>query len=134
MLFTKEAMSQKEIAAKVGASEQTISKWVNTEGWEKVKISLIKTKQQELQNLYVQLSAQNQAIKDREKQPFANSKEMDVIIKLTGAIKNLENETSVAQAVDVMKGYFDWLRTTDLPEAQRQLPYADSFIKTLFKR
>ena len=85
--------------------------------------------------MYRQLEEQNAAIKKRDEGArFANSKEMDVIIKLTGAIKNLENETTVGQAFDVFQGYFNFLRQIDLKEAQRQTDFADAYIKTLFKK
>jgi uncharacterized protein YjcR len=126
--FIKEDLTQKEIALKVGVSEQTLSKWVNTEGWEKMRISIIKTKGEEIVRLYRMLRDANNEIEEAGRAP--NSKEMDVIIKLTGAIKNLESETSLAQIIDVFKAYFDWLRPVDLPESQKQIVFADSFIKS----
>ena len=40
LLYTKEKITQKEIAARVGVSEVTISKWAKLDSWESLKLNL----------------------------------------------------------------------------------------------
>ena len=53
-LYIYDNLTQKEIAAKVGITEKTLSKWVNDpkENWEMLKSSLTITKAQELKRLH----------------------------------------------------------------------------------
>lgn len=133
IFLTEPSVTQKEIAKRVGTSEVTLSKWVNTEGWEKVRFDSDFQKRENLKKLLIQLKDHNDSIMNREEGLRSpTSKEMDVTIKLTGAIKNLESERTIPQVVDVMKDYFDWLRSRDLEEAKRQLSTVDSYIKHLY--
>lgn len=132
IFLTEPNVFQKDIAKRVGTSEVTLSKWVNTEGWEKIRFDSDFEKRENLKKLHIQLKDHNDSIMSRvEGARLPTSKEMDVTIKLTGAIKNLESERTIPQVVDVMKDYFDWLRQYDLEESKRQLPFYDSYIKSL---
>lgn len=130
LLYTKEDLSQSEIAKKIGVSQQAVSKWAISGEWERLRVSLVRTKSHEIMRLYNQLIQLNSEIEQRESgKQYASSKEMDVIIKLTAAIKNLENEIAVGQVIDVFKEYHDFLNETDSSEAKRQIIYADAFIR-----
>jgi len=130
LLFTKEDLSQSEIAKKTGVSQQTISKWAISGEWERLRASLVRTKSYEIMRLYNQLIQLNSEIENKEAgKRYASSKEMDIIVKLTAAIKNLENEIAVGQVIDVFKEYHDFLNETDSMEAKRQIVYADAFIR-----
>ena len=131
MLFVKENLTQKEIARRIGVSEQTITKWVNTESWEKSKFTNRVIRVQNIQSLQRQLVELNETIEAREKgKRFASSKEMDAIIKLTKAIEILEDDVTVREIIAVFMEYFDWLRAVELDEAKRQMPYHDQFVKS----
>lgn len=133
IFLTEQNATQKDIAKRVGTSEVTLSKWVNTEGWEKVRFDSDFERRENIKKLLIQLKDHNDMIMGRD-EGFRSptSKEMDVTIKLTGAIKNLQSERTIPQVVDVMKDYFDWLGKRDLVEAKRQLPTVDSYIKSLY--
>src|SRR5699024_4139113 len=93
-LFLSEVnLNQKMIAERVGVTERTIGNWIKKYGWRDLRRSLITTKQNQISLLYDQLEFINTTIAEREDKA-ANSKEADVIIKLTGAIQRLEVETS----------------------------------------
>lgn len=64
-LFLTGNYTQKEIAEKVGVQENTVKKWKDEEGWEKLKKSLLVTKMAQLANLYDQLEWQNKYIATR---------------------------------------------------------------------
>ena len=51
LLFTKENLTQGEIAERVGVSRVTINKWANTENWELLKVSITITREEQLKSL-----------------------------------------------------------------------------------
>jgi uncharacterized protein YjcR len=48
-------MSQKEVSAKIGISEQTLSKWGKEDNWDELKKSLLTSRQDSLRRLYAHL-------------------------------------------------------------------------------
>lgn len=48
LLFTKENLTQQEIAERVGVSRVTINKWINSENWEHLKVSITITREEQL--------------------------------------------------------------------------------------
>src|SRR5690606_22226338 len=93
-LFLSENVHQKVIAERVGVTEKTIGRWIEAEGWRRLKRSLLTTKQTQISMLYDQLEWINSDIAARDSK-VASAKEADVIIKLTAAIEKLEVETSI---------------------------------------
>ena len=65
ILYTQQRMSQKDIALKVGVTEKTITKWKEAENWDKLKESLLITKDSQIRMLYTQLENKNQEIATR---------------------------------------------------------------------
>ena len=82
----------------------------------------------------MQLVELNDAIMEREKGfRFANSKEADVLVKLTAAVKQLETDTSVADTIEVLKNFINHVRQEDYVKAKEITALADIFIKTIVK-
>ena len=131
-LFVSEHLAQKVIAERVGVTEKTLGKWINDGGWRALKRSLITTKQNQISLLYDQLEHLNTAIAQRESK-VANSKEADVIIKLTGAIQRLEVETSVGETVEVSKKLIGLIQQEDLELAKKVTTYCDILIQSMIK-
>ncbi len=101
ILFTVQKLEQKIIAKKVGVSEKTISNWVEKFQWKKLRSRLLVSKEEVLSNFYTQLEELNIAIVEREEgKRFANTKEADVMVKYSAAIRNLETELAIADIVD----------------------------------
>ena len=109
LLYTKEHLTQKEIAERVGISVQTMSKWVTKFKWDELKVSLTITREEQLKNLYRQLSEMNKAI------------------------DKLETETGLNEILSTFKEFLNWLRKFNLEEAQRLVPLFDDFVKTKLK-
>lgn len=133
-IYLNEHLTQKEIAEKVGISAKTMSKWIQSEKWETLKTSLTITREEQLANLYRQVAAINAAIAGRdENQRFANSRESDVINKLATAINKMEQETGLAEIVNVTKKILLWVRATD-PAKAIELSYLfETFVKDTLK-
>lgn len=129
-LYLRENLTQQEIAERVGVSRVTVSNWVRSGKWEEKKAGLTLTRQEQVSNLYRQVAEINRAISMRsEGERFPNSKEADILGKLSAAIRNMEQETGVADIISVMTAFVEWLRPLDLDKAKEVVRLADDFIK-----
>ena len=135
LLFIKDAgITQKEIAAKVEISEKTIGKWIKEEGWEQLRQSTLLSRDVQLQNLNEQWNELNRAIKKKPAgERFPDSKEADILSKLSNAIKNLETEIDLTGAMDAGKGFIQYVRKADFENVQLCTRLYDGYIKTLIK-
>lgn len=129
MLHVHESLSQKEIAARVGVSEVSISKWNKEDNWDSLKASITITKEEQLKNLYRQLAAINRCIAERDGNKYATTQEADTISKLANAINKMESDIGVAEKVAVSKKFLNWVRRFDIEKAQEITPLFDAFIK-----
>ncbi|MFH1121788.1 MAG: helix-turn-helix domain-containing protein [Bacteroidota bacterium] len=137
LLYTKEGLSQKEVAGRTGVSTVTINKWVNANEaeWDKLRKSLLVTRDEQLRRLYMQLDELNTHIMLREKgSRFANSKEADTINKLTVSIRTLETDASIADIVEVCKRVLNYLRPISPEKAREMAMIFDDFIKDTLRR
>ena len=124
------SITQKEIATRAQVSEKTVSNWVNNDGWDKLRESLLTTRGTQLGNLYAQLTAINLKIAQRQEgERYATNKEADIISKLTSAIQKLELELSISDKFNVVKDFLDWLRPADLAKAKELSGLFDAYIK-----
>lgn len=130
-LYLTGQYSQKEIAAIVGISEKTISKWANdaTDKWEEMKTSMLTSRTNELRRLYKMLQNINDSVDEKTtlKIPI-NSKDADAILKLTSAIKNLEIETSIAEKVDVGTDFINLVSKEDTVLAKQISKWFDIYL------
>lgn len=132
VLYVSENLHQKEIAERVGITEKTLSKWIQEGDWKKLKRSMLTTKQNQLSQLYDQLEWQNMLIAERPLK-VANSKEADVISKITAAIQRLEVETSIGETVEVARAFIEFVRQNDLDFAKKITALFDLYIQTKIK-
>lgn len=135
-LYIENKLTQKLIAEKVGVSEKTLSKWVNDphENWERLRKSLLISKQEVLSGLYEQLDELKQKVQQRDKgERYPDSKEADIIMKLTASIEKIEEETNIADVFEVGKRFITFLQQHDLEAAKQVVDYYDAFIKHCLK-
>lgn len=119
-----------EIAAKVGAQRQTISRWAKAGKWDELKAGMSVTREEILKRMYQHLHNINEDILTRtegERRP--NSKEADVMVKLAAAIKSMETDVGIADIVSVGMRFGDWLRAVDLNKAKDFMKLWDLFLK-----
>jgi len=131
-LYTTEHLTQKELAERVNVTEKTISRWIEKGGWKKLRKSMLVTKQHQISQLYDQLAYLTEIIATRDYK-IADSKEADVLSKITSAIQKLEVETSIGQIVEVARDFVDFVREIDLDEAKAITALFDSFIQSKMK-
>lgn len=126
-LDTKQKLTHKEIAERVGVSHNTIGRWVEKEGWDKMRTSLMSTRKKIITDLYDQLEWLNDHIKTRDHK-VADSKETNTIISLTNSIKKLETETSIAEIYEVATSFLEFLKPQDFELYKQLIPLFDAFI------
>ena len=118
-LYTRETLTQAEIAERVGFSRVTVNNWIGKGNWEQLK------------NLYRQLAELNNAIMGKpEGERFPNAAEADTISKLSNAIKKLETEVGLADIISVFSDLLKWVRTYDSTQAKEITPLLDAFVKS----
>lgn len=129
-LYLRENLTQQEIADRVGVSRVTVSNWVRAGKWEEQKAGLTLTRQEQVANLYRQVAEINRVISARaEGERYPNSKEADILGKLSASIRNMEQETGIADIISVLTGFIEWLRPLDLDKAKELTRLADAYIK-----
>lgn len=130
-LYTKETLTQAEIAERVGVSRVTVNNWINKENWEQLKASMTITREEQLKNLYRQLAELNGAIMDKPAgERFPSTAEADTISKLSNAIKKLETEVGLADIISVFSDLLKWVRAYDPAQAKEVTPLLDAFVKS----
>lgn len=61
---------------------------------------------------------------------FPNAAEADTISKLSNAIKKLETEVGLADIISVFSDLLKWVRTYDSMQAKEITPLLDAFVKS----
>lgn len=111
-----------------------MSKWVNDEKWDTLRVSIILTKEQQLHRIYSQINELNTHIESKAVGTrYANSKEADTLSKLTKSAKDLETETGISEIIETFKLFTNWLKAFNLPKAQEFLILQDDFIASRIK-
>lgn len=134
ILYTKENLTQAEIAERVGASRVTVGKWINTENWAVLKVSITLTKEQEIKNFYQQMVELNEVIMNREKgSRFPDTKEASILSIIGSTIKSLETEIGLSDIINTFSEFLKWLRTFDIEKAKEIAPILDAFVQSKVK-
>lgn len=123
-----------EIAQKVGAQRQTISRWAKAGNWDDLKAGMSVTREEILKRMYQHLKNINEAIMAREpklRQP--DTKEADVMVKLSAAIKSMETDVGISDIISVGMRFGEWLRRVDLEKAKEYIKLWDLFLKEQIK-
>jgi len=113
ILYTREQLDGKVVAKRVGVSANTMSKWVNSFGWDSLRKRLLVSKDIILSDLYEEMEELSNTIKAREKgKRFSNNAEADIKVKLTASIRALETELAIADLVASGIQFIKHLQTT----------------------
>ncbi|GIZ10276.1 DUF1804 family protein [Flavobacterium sp. UMI-01] len=132
ILYVSERITFKEIAERTGVTEKTIGKWAVADNWDKLRKSLLTTKENQLVHWYNQLEAMNEMIAERDV-PVPDSKEADVMSKITSNIQRLETEIGLGEYVEVSRKLLTFIQTIDLSDAKKFKNYIDEFINSKLK-
>jgi hypothetical protein len=130
-LFIYQDYTIRNIAMMVDVSEATIRQWIAEGQWEGMKKSMLTTRTVQLNYLYDILAALTTRIKEQEE---GNTKDADLLIKYTTAIKNLEADTDVPQIIEVAKMFTTWLQHEDLELTKAVTQKFDMFIREQLRK
>lgn len=128
ILYIRERLTQKEVSARVGVGEHTIGRWVQENGWEKLRRSLLVTKQEQIAQLYGQLESLSDLVSTQESR-VPDSKQADIYVKLTTAIRNLETEINIGDAIEIGMEFLDYVRQNATDQVGQVADLFDSYIK-----
>lgn len=135
LYISSENLSQKEVAQRVGVTEQTISRWAREASWEELRRHSRFTKDNELKRMYSQLAELNAEIEKRDPgQRYPTSKEVDIQRKLAINIKQLESRAGITEIVQVTEELIAYYRRIDLVKAQEIAQLFDEFIQYKIKQ
>ena len=138
MLFLKDNLSQAEIAARVGTSAQTITKWKTDGNWDSLKANFVISRQETLSRTYAQINqifSELESTNESGERVIASisSSKADTLCKLSAAAKALETDLSISIYIDVFIKFGNWLRDADFTLAKKLIELQDSFIKEQLK-
>lgn len=125
---------QKDIASKLGVSENTVTRWVKDGCWSSLKKNLLNSKYARLAELYDELEETNRMIREKKGYKVANSKEADARRKLIADIAELETKYNIGQVTTIAKDYVNFLSQIDHDFAQQSLNYLEAFIEQLVEK
>lgn len=132
ILYCEQHLAQNVVAAKVGVTAKTVNGWVAKEKWDELRASFLTTRAQQLSRIYMQLNEINSAILLKaEGARYANSKEADIMAKLTASARSLEMETSAAEIINSITKLIAFTAKSNVKLAQDMTDVADTFIKTI---
>jgi transcriptional regulator with XRE-family HTH domain len=133
MLFLSDDLTQQELSDRVGVSRKTVQRWMETENWKGMKVSVMITREEQIKRLYAQLKAINDVVTERKEQRYATAAEADIIAKIAASIQKLEGEVGAGEIISVFRRFQSWLRKIDLLKMQEIAPLFDAFIKDNLK-
>lgn len=136
ILYTREQLTAKVVAKRVGVSEKTIGAWVDKFGWKNLRNRLLVSKDQVLNNLYEQLEELNNTIRQRnEGARFGDTKEADILIKYTASIRNLETDLAIADLVEAGIRFVKYLqKVSAIDQVMEVSDLWNSFLQSSIKR
>ncbi|MCP1997292.1 transcriptional regulator [Flavobacterium sp. HSC-61S13] len=131
LLYTKENItSYKELAERVGVTEKTIAKWVETGGWKKLKRNILLTREEQMVNMMDELSELNEFIKNKkEGERYADQKEAQIRRQLVKDIKDLETKAMLPEIINALTQFLDFVRRENIDDTKLLAGYVDSFLK-----
>ena len=115
-----------EIAERVGVSRQSVSAWINKNGWKELRAARSITRPELVNKLLVTI---NNLIEDVNTgdDPTSVSGLADKLVKLSSVIERLDKKANIVQTVDVFMAFSDWVEY----EAKSDPEVTVAFMKVL---
>lgn len=129
-LYTHEGNNEKAIAHKTGVEEAQVRQWATNGTWAALRKTLPTTRDYQLEQLYKLMEKVTEKLGDTDD---PNPKDVDLVVKYTAAIKNLDTETTLQQIVEVAKLFTNWLKPRDLDLTKTITTQFDKFIRERVK-
>ena len=100
-----------EIAERVGVSRQSVSAWINKNGWKELVNKLLVT----INNLIEDVNTGDD--------PASVSGLADKLVKLSSVIERLDKKANIVQTVDVFMAFTDWVEYRAKSDPEVTLPF-----------
>ena len=126
-LYTRQDKTIRDVALTVSVEEATVRNWIIEGAWDSVKRSSLISKTRQLEYFYNQLENINQKLAGNPGE--INTKEVDLVVKYTAAIKNLEADVTICQIIEVAELFVTWLRRKDIALTKAVTVKFDAFVK-----
>jgi DNA-binding transcriptional MerR regulator len=126
LMYMKEEKNTDEVAAITGLDPAIIRTWAAEGCWQEVRRTMATSRHYQLEKLYELLEQLTGKMNATEE---INSKDADLLVKYTTAIKNLDLDTGIPQVVEVATLFTTWLRKHDTDQARNIAMQFDAFIK-----
>jgi hypothetical protein len=130
LLYTRHDTSIADIATATQLNEATVRYWIQQDGWDGIKRTLLTAKAHQLEQLYALLEKVTTKMRTEDN---INAKDADLAVKYTAAIKNLDTEVGIPQIIEVAKLFTTWLRRRNGELAKSIIVEFDIFIKQRLK-
>lgn len=128
-LDTNNRLNIQELAAKVGVSRNTMSKWINSEKWDELKVGITIMPSEQIKMWNRQIMEINNNIASRpEGQRFATNAESDTIVKLSTAIKKMKTDANIADVIGVSIEFVQFIGKFDFDLSKKVAECFDKFI------
>lgn len=111
-----------EIAERVGVSRQSVSAWINKNGWKELRAARSITRPELVNKLLVTI---NNLIEDVNTgdDPTSVSGLADKLVKLSSVIERLDKKANIVQTVDVFMAFSDWVEYQAKSDPEVTLPF-----------
>jgi hypothetical protein len=129
-LYTRQEISTTAIAITIGIEEPKIRKWVAEGAWGGMRQGLKTGAKNNVVRLHKLLQSLCEKVAT---DPEPNPKDVDLILKYSAAIKNLEPEVGICEIVEVAELFVLWLRTQNADIAKQTAALLDKFIAVKVK-
>ena len=125
-LYTRGEKGFAQISSETEISEAQLRQWASESSWDHLRKTMPTSKAYQIEKLYLLLEKANEKLLGVED---VNPKDVDLIVKYTAAIKNLDTEISLQQIVEVAKAFTTWLHGHNRDLAKSMTIKFDKFIK-----
>jgi hypothetical protein len=125
-IYTRGEKGYRQIAEDTGISEGELRQWATESSWDHIKKTMPTSREYQVEKLYLLLEKANEKLIGAED---VNAKDVDLIVKYTAAIKNLDVDISLQQIVEVAKAFTSWLNPHNRELAKSITMHFDKFIK-----
>ena len=133
-LYLQDQHTQKEIAQKVGVSQQTMVKWATDGKWDEKRKSLMVTTEEILRDLIDTLDHMRKEAKTAATDNDPSTKpDSDGIYKMTLAIRKLQDKSGLGDIIIIMQQFIKFVQLEDHALSQSITKWADLFIKSKLK-
>lgn len=131
-LYVVEGKNIKEIAIEVGVTERTIYTWIHQYAWKKLKNAAVQAPAAICENLSSQLVELQNTIAARESgKRFPTPQEAEVTRKLISSIAAINKKQTLAQHMQTMELFRDFVRPLNTTLSQQLAHYADKFFNSV---